>query len=88
MGEALTVVKAVLELGALGVLLVFSVRMWWKWTDRFEVQANARIQSEKDHSKELMKLQAEHNRELTSLVRDYENTLNTVIVTLRRLTGE
>ena len=82
------VAKPIIEAGALGALLILTVRLWLKTTSMLEESTKQRVMDEKEHSKEIMKLQAEHNREMTELVRQYDGTLTAVHSTLRSLTLE
>ena len=71
----ITIVKSLLELGVLGTLLVLMVKLW--------CDANRDLKTTmKEHSKELLKIQAEHNKQTTDLLRQYDSTLNAINLTL------
>lgn len=86
--EAWPVLKAILEVGAVGALLVLMVWFFRGASKDLKACLEKRVQDEKDHSKELMRLQTEHNKELVGVVRQYDETLTSVNATLDSLVEE
>lgn len=88
MGELWALLKPIVEAGVLGALLILAVRLWISANKEVRQEMENRVLSEKEHSKELMRLQAVHAKELTDLLRQYDGTLIAVNSTLERLIPE
>jgi hypothetical protein len=75
MADWLTIAKNIVELGALGTLLILMVKLWCDANNDLKVTM-------KEHTRELVQIQSDHNKELTGLLRQYDSTLNAVNATL------
>lgn len=85
MGEAWDIIKPILEVGAVGAMLVIMIRFFRGANNDLKTSLEERLKDEKEHSKEKMKLQIEHNKELAELARKYDETLVGVSGTLDKL---
>lgn len=85
MGELWSNVKPIVEAGVLGALLLLTIRLWLKSNREFRDSMEQRVLSEKEHSKELMKLQTGHAVEMMTVLKQYDMTLSTVNTTLEKL---
>jgi hypothetical protein len=80
-----TYAKPLVEAGVMGAMLVLMIRMWIHTGNKWEEMAQQTIDSEKEHSKELLKIQAQNNTSILSIVRQYDSTLSSVEATLTKL---
>jgi hypothetical protein len=78
----ISITKSLLELGGLGALLVLTVNLWIKSHKELKDEFDKRVLAEKEHGKELLKIQAEYNRQHMELIRQYDATLTTVNQTM------
>ena len=77
--------KPILEAGVLGAMLLLTIRMWIHTGNKWESMAQQTIDSERNHSKELLKLQMQNNNHLIEIIRQYDSTLSSVESTLTNL---
>ena len=82
------VLKPILEVGAVGGLAVLMVWLWLRTQRELRDLNTARLNDSKEHSKELMRVQADHNREMASLIRQYDSTLTSVTLALDKMGSE
>lgn len=85
MGDLWTVLKAVVELGALGVLLALMVMIWMRTNKELKESMRDRLVDEKEHKKELLRQQTDYNQALSSLIRQQDETLNGLNTVLERV---
>lgn len=78
MAEIWTNIKPILEAGVLGAMLILVIRLWMIANKEVRTTMAERIQDEKEHSKDLIKVSSEHNRQMVDLVRQYDSTLTSV----------
>lgn len=78
----ITIAKGILELGGLGALLILTVHLWIKSHKELKEEFDKRVLAEKEHSKELLKIQSEYNKQHMELIRQYDATLTSVNQTM------
>jgi uncharacterized protein (UPF0371 family) len=85
LGETWDVLKPILEVGAVGAMLLIMIRFFKGANSDLKTSLEDRLKDEKEHSKAIMKLQIEHNKEVSELTRKYDETLVGVSGTLDKL---
>lgn len=88
MGDLWGTAKPLIEAGVLGAVLILAIRMWLHTGKKWEQMVDNYVKSEKEHSKEMLKLQTENNKELLKIVRQYDMTLTSVDSTLSKMAEE
>jgi hypothetical protein len=79
------IAKPIIEAGVLGALLLLTIRMWQAANKEVRTSMQDRVDAEKDHGKQLLKLQSENNRQMTELIRQYDSSLTAMNATLTAL---
>lgn len=77
--------KMYLGMGATGATAVLFAILWVRKDFETKKLNESRINSERDHSKELMKMQTDHSREMIGLIKQYDQQVSSVNKTLDEL---
>lgn len=79
------IAKPLVEAGVLGSLLLLIIRLWQAANKEVRTSMQDRVVAEKEHGKELLKIQSENNRQLTEVIRQYDASLTAMNATLTAL---
>ncbi len=88
MAEVWPILKAILEVGAVGAVAVLMFWVWNRKDKEIKEYMDKLIQSEKDHTKAILKEKTDNNREMSELVRNYDTALTTVNATLEKMVSQ
>lgn len=83
--ELLPALKVFLGYGATGALAVIMTIFWVRERREIKKSNENRIEAEKLHQKDMMRLQSEHAKELVALIRQCDQTISMVNTTLDKL---
>jgi hypothetical protein len=76
------IAKPIVEAGVLGALLILIIRLWMVANKEVRATMELRVQAEKDHGKEILRISTEYNKQLAEMTRQYDLTLTSVNATL------
>lgn len=85
MNDLWPALKVFLGYGATGATAVLFIIFWVRERAETKRLNEARIQSEKDHGKDMMKLQADSTKEVIALTHQVSESLSMINVTLDKL---
>lgn len=85
MGDIWTSVKPILEAGALGGMLILVIRLWVMANRIIREEMEKRVQAEREHGKELLRIQTDHSHKITDILQKYEQTLRAVHTSIQVL---
>jgi hypothetical protein len=79
------VAKPILEVGVVGALLFLMVRREGTKDKRLQELMEARVQDERTHGREILKMERDNHREMKELLKQYDMTLASTESTLESL---
>lgn len=82
MSEFWNTAKPIVEAGTLGALLILMIRLWRLANKEVREIMEVRVQTEKEHGKEILKISTECNRQMAGMVNQYNATLTSINETL------
>ena len=83
--EVWPILKEFLEIGVTGAVAILMVWIWLKKDKELRTEKDGRLNDAKEHKKELLKLQADYNREVANVVHQYDMTVTSVSMLMDRV---